>query len=114
MGEGDAWLFHTWLTQKDKKMNLLEEYKNLDKSYLVERVDNPNVKRMVWAFNNGYGVSMAMTRMSAIPEAAIIKVESLEPLKYGITYNTPITNDVVPVSCLSEAEQLFRQVKRLV
>ena len=113
MGEGDAWLFHTWLTQKEKTMNLLEEYKNLDGSYIVERVDNPHVKRMVWAFNNGYGISMAMTRMSAIPEAAIIKIESLEPLKYGVTYNTPITNDVVTVSCLSEAEQLFRQVKRL-
>jgi hypothetical protein len=108
-----SWLFHTWLIEKDEKMNLLEEYKDLDQSYLVEKVDNPQVKRMVWAFNNGYGVSMAMTRRSAIPHAAIIRVSSVEPLNYAVTYNTPITNDTVPVSCLSEAEQLFRQVKRL-
>lgn len=112
MGTND-WLFYEWLKNKDKKMNLLEEYKNLEKSYLVEKVDNPNVRRMVWAFNNGYGVSMAMTRFSAIPEAAIIRVQSLEPLQYGVTYSTPITSDVVPVSCLSEAEELFRRVKRL-
>ena len=108
-----SWLFHTWLIEEGKKMNLLEEYKNLDKSYLVEKVDNPQVKRMVWAFNNGFGVSMAMTRLSAIPEAAIIKVESLEPLRYGITYSTSITHDTVPVSCLSEAQELFRRVKKL-
>ncbi len=107
------WLFHTWLIEKDKKMNLLEEYKDLDGSYIVEKVDNPHVKRMVWAFNNGYGVSMAMTQRSAIPEAAIIRVSSLTPLNYTVTYSTPITNDVVTVSCRSEAEQLFRQVKRL-
>ena len=108
-----SWLFHTWLIEKDINMNLLEEYKDLDQSYLVEKVDGPQVKRMVWAFSNGYGVSMAMTQRSAIPEAAIIKVTSLTPLDYTVTYNTPITNDVVPVSCRSEAEQLFRQVKRL-
>lgn len=113
MGDGDSWLFHTWLIEKDKKMNLLEEYKNLDGSYIVERVDNPHVKRMVWAFNNGYGISMAVTRYSAIPEAAVVKIESLEPLKYGVTYNTSITSDVVPVSCLAEAQELFRRVKRL-
>lgn len=113
MGEGDEWLFHTWLTQKDKEMNLIEEYKDLDRSYIVEKVSNPHVKRMVWAFNNGYGISMAMTRLSAIPEAAVIKVDSLEPLNYTVTYSTSITNDTVPVSCLSEAQELFRRVKKL-
>ena len=108
-----SWLFHTWLMEKDKKMNLLEEYKDLDGSYLVERVDSPNVKRMVWVFNNGYGVSMAMTRLSAIPEAAIIKAQSLEPLNYDVTYNTSITSNTVPVSCISEAKELFRRGKKL-
>ena len=109
----DSWLFHTWLIEKDKKMNLLEDYKDVDTSYIVERVDSPTVKRMVWIFNNGYGISMAMTRRSAIPEAAVVKAESLNPLKYGITYSTWITSDVVPVSCVSEAEELFRRVKKL-
>ncbi len=59
----------------------------------LPRADKPGQQTIV-EFKNGYGISFVINNMSRGLEAAILEVYSDED-KWDITYDTPITDDVI-------------------
>ncbi len=95
-----------------------------DEPYSVgaHELDGKGVQRL-YAYENGYGASVvrfmigrsygSYTNDETEWELAVLSVQSPDPNTWGITYETPITNDVLGHLSENEVEATLRQIANL-
>ncbi len=69
----------------------------------------------IYAFPNGYGVSLIKNEFSYggqadLWEIGIIKINSVDPLEWGLCYDTLVSDDVIGYLTDDEAREIMKQV----
>jgi len=72
----------------------------------------------VYVFPNGYGASVVRHSFSyggnkGLWELAVLDIKNTEPLEWEISYDTPITNDVVGYLNDEQVEKYLKHVELL-
>ncbi len=96
-------------------MNFNLNYKGFEANlYLTEELDGG--QHYLFKFDNGYGASVIKTKFSYghdedLWELAVIKFD--EHSEWDLTYDTPITNDVMGYLTDNEVTELLERIKDL-
>lgn len=83
------------------------------KKYLIIDRSINGGSQKVWRFPNGYGASLVNHSFSYGLELAVLVFEDKETNEYHLTYDTPITDDVIGHLEQSQVEPLLTRIKNL-
>lgn len=69
----------------------------------------------IYAFPNGYGVSLIKSEFSYggqadLWEIAVIEINSVDTLEWNLCYDTPVSDDVIGYLTDDEAREIMKQV----
>jgi len=80
---------------------------NITKNYTVERNDIHDGRQIIYRFPNGYGASVVEHSFSYGLEIAVLDSDD------KITYDTPITDDVIGHNTPESAAKIITQISKL-
>jgi len=85
---------------------------------VLERKHSLGGVQKIYRFENGYGANVVCTPFSyggpeGLWELAVIKFKDSSATNFELTYNTPITNDVIGYLTWEKVEEILKQIEAL-